>query len=368
MHVCAGACSRSACARCHTHPDCHHLLLQRALQFGTCVCARVCDHCPARSCTREDRRTEGAGNPGQESDESHGKQQTLPAPCLSSCQLPADAVAAGVGGRAAAAGLSCAAWQARGTGRASPCLDPSDPPALSTSGLTQTGRHEAQLGATAPQTSRQSLRRVTDLSGCQDMVVFGIAALPDDPAEQTGHRAESCHPGKAVACYTAQGTEMAEPGGGLGMRGGQGVDGTLHGTCGTEGTWPEHGVAAMAPAQPSRQPQMQAGRWRGIPGVGVLDAPRAGSCLRWQGIAPCPPLRGVFICEVILKCKKINREQMGQGARAAPSPVGPLRPCWENTAAGEANGFQTCGNAGTCGCQDTGPDPAGPWQSNAGLT
>lgn len=59
---------------------------------------------------------------------------------------------------------------------------------------------------------------------------------------------------------------------------------------------------------------------------------------------------------------------MGQGARAAPSPAGPLWPCWENTAAGEANGFQTCGNAGTCGCQDAGPDPAEPWRSSTGLT
>jgi len=45
---------------------------------------------------------------------------------------------------------------------------------------------------------------------------------------------------------------------------------------------------------------------------------------------------------------------MGRGARAAPSPVGLLRPCWENTAAGEANGFQTRGSAGTCGRQDAG--------------
>lgn len=59
---------------------------------------------------------------------------------------------------------------------------------------------------------------------------------------------------------------------------------------------------------------------------------------------------------------------MGQGARAAPSPAGPLWSCWENTAAGEANGFQTCGNAGTCGRQDAGPDPAEPWRSSTGLT
>lgn len=118
----------------------------------------------------------------------------------------------------------------------------------------------------------------------------------------------------------------------------------------------------MTPAQPTRYPPAAGwpvgghhwGRGAAHPKGWVLPL-LAGKC-------PLPPpLRGVFICEVILKCKKINREQMGQGARAAPSPAGPLWPCWENTAAGEANGFQTCGKAGTCGRQDAGPDPAEPW-------
>lgn len=78
-----------------------------------------------------------------------------------------------------------------------------------------------------------------------------------------------------------------------------------------------------------------------------------------MGKWPLPPPRGVFICEVILKCKKINREQMGQGARATHSPMGLLQPCWENTAASEANGFQTRSNTSTCVHQDAGPDPAG---------
>lgn len=91
------------------------------------------------------------------------------------------------------------------------------------------------------QTSCRSLCRAADLSECQDVVVFGITALPADPAKQTGHRAEGCRAGRAVLCHTALGMEWAALGGGSGMYGGQGADGTLNGTCGTEGTWTKLG-------------------------------------------------------------------------------------------------------------------------------
>lgn len=182
------ACVRWCAQRVRVHPDCHRFLPQRPPQPGTHVC--VCHHCPTGSCRRQDRRTEGAGSPGQERNGSQGKQQTLPVQLAAACGC-------------------CCRWDGRTRGGSSrvflccpagardrTCVPvpghppPSPSPGPEHLGSDSAGRHEAQPGAAASQTSRQSLRRAAGLSGCQDAVVFGIMALPDDPAKQTGHRAE----------------------------------------------------------------------------------------------------------------------------------------------------------------------------------
>lgn len=139
----------------------------------------------------------GAVSPGQENSRSHRKPRTLPAPCLSCCQLPADAAAAGLRGRVAAAGFSCAAGQAHGTGRVSLCSDSPKSPNTEHRRSESAGRHEAQPGAMAPQTSHRLLCWAADLSGCQDKVVFGIMALAADQAKQTSRCAEGI-PGVGV--------------------------------------------------------------------------------------------------------------------------------------------------------------------------
>lgn len=279
-HVCVLERAAGLCVRGAAHPP--TATTSGCGELARLAHACLCDPCPAGSCARKDGRTEGASSPGQETNGSHGKRRTLPAPCLSSRQLPADAAAAGAGGRAAAARFSCAARWARGTGRASPCLDPPGPP---DPGSDSAGRHEAQPGAAASQTSLRSLRRAADLSGCQDTVVFGITALPADPAKQTGHRAEGGHAGRAVPRRTALGMERAAPGGGLGVDGGQGAAGTLHGTQGTRGTWPEHGVAAVTPWCRLASGGHPWGRGAGRPKSWVL--PPAG-----REMPPAPPAPG----------------------------------------------------------------------------
>lgn len=139
----------------------------------------------------------GAVSPGQENSRSHRKPRTLPAPCLSCCQLPADAAAAGLRGRVAAAGFSCAAGQAHGTGRVSLCSDSPKSPNTEHRRSESAGRHEAQPGAMVPQTSHRLLCWAADLSGCQDKVVFGIMALATDQAKQTSRCAEGI-PGVGV--------------------------------------------------------------------------------------------------------------------------------------------------------------------------
>lgn len=169
---------------------------------------------------------------------------------------------------------------------------PPGPPDTERLGSESAGQHNAQPGAAALQTSCRSLCRAAGLSECQDVVVFGITALPADPAKQTGRWAEGCRAGRAVPCHTALGVEWAAPGGGSGVRGGQGADGTLHGTRGTEGTWPELGVTAVTPAQLTRYPPaagwpVGGHRWErgdGHPKGWVLP-PLVGKC-------PLPPRSG----------------------------------------------------------------------------
>lgn len=67
---------------CYLNTECHHFLLQCHPHVGTDVC--MYDHRLARCCIQKDGWT-GPVIPDWESSRSHGKQGTLPDPCLSSC-------------------------------------------------------------------------------------------------------------------------------------------------------------------------------------------------------------------------------------------------------------------------------------------